>query len=115
MKPCLREALAKSHVAAVAIAILIFWFISFIFEAFWPWIARAGEFLFTAVAILDIPYFSVTVTRLDSSMLLLSGLCLYAAVVSISAAWLLALWVYGREPLQVLASYYNRLQRMDNA
>jgi hypothetical protein len=105
MKPCLRETLAQSHVAVAVIAILIFWFITSIFEAFWPWIAHAGQFLFTAVAIFDIPYFSPT------STLIMSGFYVYSAVLSLSTAWLLARWIYAEGPLQVLAIYHERLTR----
>ena len=58
VKFSLRKTLADSHVSAVAIAVLLFWSLDNIFWAVWPAPSRGVGFLFTAVAILDIPYFS---------------------------------------------------------
>ena len=115
MKACLRETLANSHVAAVSIAILIFWCITSLFEAVWPWLARVGQFLLEAVAILDVPYFSTTFDAYDRSQLVVAGVYLYSAGFCLLAAWLLARWVYGKRPLQVLITYYGKLPRTNHA
>ncbi|HEX6505314.1 MAG TPA: hypothetical protein VF011_18875 [Terriglobales bacterium] len=114
MKRSLREVLADSHVGAVALAVLIFWFLDGIFEALWPLLAHAGNFLITAVAILDIPYFSPTLTLLDRSMLIFLCFYLYSAIISISAAWLLSKWLHSTTPLRALAAYRTKLRRANH-
>jgi hypothetical protein len=56
MKTSLRQILADSHVSAVAIAVLLIWLIDSVFEALWGPILNAASFLFTAVAVLGLPY-----------------------------------------------------------
>lgn len=114
MKRSLREILADSHVGAVAIAVLVFWFLDGIFEALWPLFARAGNFLITAVAILDIPYFSPTLTVLNRSMLTFVCFYLYGAIMSVSAAWLLSKWLHGTTPLRALATYRTKLRKANH-
>ena len=60
MNRSLRQVLADSHIAAATIAVLLLWSIDGAFRALWIPVSRAVEFLFTAVAIFDIPYFSPT-------------------------------------------------------
>lgn len=115
MKPSLREVLANSHVAAVAIAVLLFWFMSSMFEVLWPWMERVLKFLITTVAILDIPYLSPTLTVLNRSMLIILSFYLYQAIISLSAAWLLSQWIYGTGPLQALSTYHSQLSGKNNA
>jgi hypothetical protein len=107
MKRSLREILIASHVAATTIAALLLWFMDSIFRGLWPLLGRAVEWLFTAVAIFDIPYFSFTVV--DRSILLISAYYFYAAIVSFSAAWIVSRWVYGVGPLRSLVAYGNKL------
>lgn len=52
------KVMAKSHVAAVAVAVLLLWSMDLAFRALWEPLSRIAEFLFTAIAILDIPYIS---------------------------------------------------------
>ena len=107
MKRSLRVALAESHVAAVAIAVLLLWSLDGAFRALWDPALSAARFLFTAVAIFDIPYFSPTFTMVDQLMLVTT--LSYSAIVSFSAAWLLSRWVYGAGPLRTLTSYRSQL------
>jgi len=58
LKPTLRNILADSHVAAIAIAVLLLWALDDAFRALWPPFFQLVQYLLTAVAILDIPYFS---------------------------------------------------------
>jgi hypothetical protein len=109
MKRSLREALAESHTAAVAIAVLLVWSLDGAFRALWDPAFSAASFLFTAVAIFDIPYFSPTFTIVDRLMLITTLSHLYTAIVSFSAAWLLSRWVYGAGPLRTLMSYRSKL------
>jgi hypothetical protein len=114
MKRSLREALAESHTAAVAIAVLLVWSLDGAFRALWDPAFSAASFLFTAVAIFDIPYFSPTFTIVDRLMLITTLSYLYTAIVSFSAAWLLSRWVYGAGPLRTLMSYRSKLTGRHN-
>ena len=105
----LRDILVDSHVAVATIAVLLLWSMDGAFRALWPLLSRASQWLFTAIAILDIPYFSMTIA--DRSMLLFSAWYFYGAIVSFSAAWILSRWVYGVGPLGNLVGYGNRPPR----
>lgn len=109
MKRSLRDALAESHTAAVAIAVLLVWSLDGAFRALWDPAFRAVSFLFTAIAIFDIPYFSPTLTIADWFTLTTTLFYLYSAIISFSAAWLLSRWVYGVGPLRSLMSYRSKL------
>ena len=111
MKPSLREVLADSHIAAVAIAVLLFWSLDEVFWALWDPLCRVAAFLFTAIAILDIPYYSPGLSYKDRLTLVSTFLYLYSAVISLSAAWLLSHWVYGVGPFRCLSAYRSRLPR----
>jgi len=114
VKRSLREILADSHVAAVATAVLFLWSLYWGFHALWSPLRRAANFLFTAVAILNIPYFSPTLTGADRWMLTMTLFFLFNALVSFAAAWLLSRWVYGMGPLCSLSKYRTRLARRNH-
>jgi len=115
MRPSLRQVLADSHVAVVAIALLLLWSLDAAFQALWPPVSHAMNFVFTAIAILDIPYFSRTFTVADWSMLVMTLAYLYSSIVSFSAAWLLSKWIYGTGPFSTLMAYRSRLIRTKHA
>lgn len=104
----LRDCLIQSHVAAVTIAALLLWALHNAFMAMWPVLSDAGEFLITAVAILDIPYFSVT--AMNGWVLLVSANYLYASVVAFVAASIIARWVYDVGPFRSLSAYRGKLR-----
>ncbi len=110
VKPALREVLATSHVAAVSVAVLFLWSLDLAFRALWFPLSRVLEYLFTAVAILDIPYIPTRLTVYDRIMMLIPIEYLYGAVFSLAAALLLARWVYGMGPLRSLARYRSRMR-----
>ena len=109
MKPSLREILAGSHIAAIAIAVLLLWSIDWGFRALWSPLPRVATFLATAVAIRGIPYFPSTLTGADHVVLV--GRCFTFSVLleSIAAAWLLSRWVYGVGLPATLSKYRVRL------
>lgn len=72
-------------------------------------VSRGLDFLFTAIAILDIPFFSPVFTVLNRMMLIIMFAYLYGAAVSLAAAWLLSRWVYRMGPLSSLAAYRSRI------
>jgi hypothetical protein len=98
-KSSLREVLADSHVAAVAIAFLLLWSLDAAFHAIWDPVLYLGFFRLTGTAIQDISYF----------MLITSFYFLYSAIVSLLTAWLLSRWVYGKGPLHSLAACRGKL------
>jgi hypothetical protein len=98
----IRQVLADSHVAAVTIAVLLCWSLDSAFRGLWDPVYELSFFLFTAVAIRDIPYFSTTLTAADRAMLFVTCYFLYSSIISLSAAWLLSRWIYGIGPLRSL-------------
>jgi|SRR5207245_7308267 len=82
MKHSLREMLAESHVSVVAIAVLVLWFFDLGFRALWGPLWRIVTFLFTAIAILDIPYVSPKLGVADRAMLFSTFLYSIEAVMS---------------------------------
>ena len=109
MNRSLRQVLADFHIAAVTIAVLVLYSLDGAFRALWIPVSRAIGFLFTAIAILDIPYLSPTLTVADRMMLISAIDSLYSAIVSLSAAWLLSRWVYGVGPIRALAACSGKL------
>lgn len=105
VKTSFREILADSHISAVAIAVLLLWSLESALNALWNPLFAAASFLFAAVAILDIPYFSPTLTRADRLMWIATGFYLFNAFMSFASAWLLSRWVYGLGPLRSLSKY----------
>ena len=111
MKPSFRQILADSHVSAIAIAVLLFWSLDSAFWALWGPISRVASFLFTAVAILDIPYVSHNLTLVDRFLWFTTLLHFFDSLVYLAAAELLSYWVYGIGPLRSLATYRTKLAR----
>lgn len=105
----LREVLAESHVAGIAIAVLLLWSLDFGFRALWGPLSSIGIYLLTAMAIFDIPYFTFTV--IDRFMLITSMVYAFSSLISLAAAWCLCLWVYGVGPLRSLGTYRARLAK----
>ena len=115
MKPSLREVLRASHVSAVAVVVLLVWSFEEAFRGLLGPLWRAADFLITAVAILDIPYFSRTLTVVDRLMLITAFSYLLGAIGNLAAAWLLSRWVYGLGPFRCLNRYYTGLARRKHA
>ena len=111
MKDSLREILADSHVCAVAIAVLLFWSLDSAFWALWGPLTSAAQFLFTAVAILDIPYISRTLTITDQLTVFVWFLNLFNSLIYLAAASILSHSVYGTGPLRALCKYSTKLAR----
>ena len=111
MKPSLREILADSHVAAVAVAVLLLFSMDSGFRALWGPLFRVGSFVFTAVAILGIPYFDRGLSIVDRFMMLTTFSYLFGSASSLGAALFLSRWVYGVGPLDCLRAYRTKLAR----
>ena len=108
MQRSLREALAESHVAAVAIVVLLMTALDAVFQViFSPLSVSIINFLFTAIAILGAP----SITFADPFLLTSAAIYLSGAIVSFLAAWLLSRWVFGTGPLGTLRSYRGKFTR----
>jgi hypothetical protein len=105
MQRSLREILFESHIAAIAVAIFLLWFLDGIFQALLPLLYDAANFMFTAIAIFGIPYIS---WKLEISGPVMFAY-LYSAGASLLAAYILSYWVYRSGPFEVLASYRGKL------
>ena len=92
MRASLREVLADTHVATVTIAVLLLWTLDSAFRALWGPLSSVAGFVFTGVAILDIPYFSPALSGPDRLIVVTTLLYLCGAAISLSAAWLLSRW-----------------------
>jgi hypothetical protein len=115
MKPSYRTILAESHIAAVAVTLLLLGSFEWAFEALRDPALRALDFVVMSIAILGIPYSSpglIPWARFQLSATV--GMLLYA-VISLTAAWLLARWAYGVGPVRCLKVYWVRLKRTTDA
>ena len=109
MKPRLRQVLAESDVAAVTIVLFLLWALDATCRGLWDPLYRAGAFIFTAIAILDIPYIPPSLDMGDRLMLIATGYFLYSAVACVLGASLLSRWVYGVGPIRALTACRGRL------
>lgn len=114
MEPSLRKALDNSYVAPVSIGVLLLWSVEYTLHALWFPLWRATDFIITAVAILDIPYLSRTLTTCDWLGLIPTLADLVYGLVSLAAAWALSRWVYGSGPLRSLCIAGGRLTRRNH-
>jgi hypothetical protein len=109
MKGRLRQVLADSHVAAVTIAVLLLGVLDAMCRGLWDPLYDLGAFVFTGIAIWDIPYISPTPTVADRLMLIITVHFVYSALIGILGAWLLSRWVYGMGPLRSLTACRSKL------
>ena len=114
MNPSLRKILADSHVSAIAVAVLLFRSLDSAFWALWGPLSPVGNFLFKAVAILDIPYSPRTFTITNRFTLFITFSYLFNSLVCLVAAGLLSRWVYGMGPLRRLSKYRTILARRNH-
>jgi hypothetical protein len=111
MKPSLRKTVANTHIAAVTIAVLLLWALDDEFRVLWEPIQRVATYLFTALAILDIPYHSPVPGMEAQISLLTTGLYMLSAFTTFISAWLLSHWVYGVGPIRALTQTCNKLRK----
>lgn len=109
MKRSLREILAESHIAPVAIAVMLLWTLTSAASAVGIPFYEVAEYAVTAVAILGIPYSSHSWNFADWFMFLSTVFGLYGALVSLAGAWFLSRWVYGFGPFRALIECRSRL------
>lgn len=109
MKPSLREVLADSHVAAVAVAVLLLSVLGDVGRALLQPLLETAEYLVTAVAIRDFPYPSLASALTGRIMLTTTLALLSKAAITFAASWLLSHCTSGAGPLRVLSNYRARL------
>jgi hypothetical protein len=97
--------LAVSHIAAVAIAVLLFFSLDLLVHALAQPLSDAVDFLVTAIAIGGLPYHSPTPSFTDRIALIVTLFGLFEACINLAAAWLLSRWVYGVGPIASLKRY----------
>jgi len=101
----LRQILADSHVAAVAIAVLLFWALSSAIRIPWEPLSRVADFLLTAVAIGGVPYIPSKLDFANRLMLFNTLTYFFIALISFGGAWFLSRWVYRVGPFRSLSHY----------
>lgn len=111
----LRKTLIESHVSAIAVAVLLFWSLNSLIRGLLGPLYRVVSFVFTAVAILDIPYYPRTLTFEDRQLLITSFVFLLGALISGAAAWLVSHWAYGVGPIRALSKYRVQLEKKNHA
>lgn len=113
-KPALRTLLAQSHVADVAICALLFRSLDEGIRVIGPPLTHASAFVFTAIAIRDIPYYELGLShseRVELVQILAHVIaCLFAA----TSAWVFSRWVYQAGPVRGLSERFRTLSRSNH-
>jgi hypothetical protein len=110
MKPSLRKILGDSHIAAIAIAVLLFWSLGAVMQGLVGPLSGAALFIVTAISVRGMPY-SGGLDFANRYMLVVTCFSLFSALFTLGAAWLLSKWVYGEGPLRGLSRYRAQLPR----
>ena len=114
MRPTLREVLADSHIAAVAIAVLLIWSLDSGVRAIGPPFLSVVGFLVTMAAIRDIPSGFGTFSLGYWLSQIPTIIHFLDAVISLSGAWVLSHWVYKMAPCRSLSNCRVRLARRNH-
>lgn len=119
MKDSLRRVLVDSHVAPIAITLLLARSVFEGIDGLTPPIAYsilgATIFLITAVTERELPQISLSLSGPDLFILLKGLPHLVDAASCAFAAWLLSRWVYGQGPLCSLRIAWSQRPRRSNA
>jgi hypothetical protein len=108
VRPTVCQVLADSHIAAVAIAVLLLRSLESGVRILEHPFYRVVDFLINAVATRGIPSGSGTFTFID--WLMPFGY-LINTITTLGAAWLVSRWVYGVGPFDSLSRCHARLTR----
>jgi hypothetical protein len=115
VRPTLRELLADSHIAAVAIVVLLILALDSGVRAIGRPLISLADFLVNVAAISGLPYgfgfFSLGywLPQIPTFTHIIN------AVSCASAAWVLSIWVYKLGPLRSLTQCRSRLARRNHA
>ena len=113
MRPSIRQILGDSHIAAVAIAVLLLRSFEFGVRSLAQPVVSLTGFLIDVVAIREIPY--GTFTSGQWFTLLPAFANFGGGVISLFAAWLLSRWVYGMGPFHSLTECSTKIARGNDA
>jgi hypothetical protein len=107
-----RQILVHSHIAAVAIAVLLVWSLDAGARALGRPLFRAVYFLINVVAIGGIPYGS---GRFVLGEWFIPFAYLFSCIIYLGAAWLLSHRLYGMAPFRSLSESCAKLVRRNHA
>jgi hypothetical protein len=110
----LRQILAESHIAAIAVAVLLLRSFEFGVRGLGRPLVGVVYFLVNVVAIGGIPYRCGTALG-EWLTLIPSFAYLFSTAITLSAAWLLSRWVYGVGPFRSLSRCCTGLARRSDA
>jgi hypothetical protein len=110
-KPSLRTMLVESDICHVAIAALLVRSFTTGIKVLGPPLTHAFGFVFTAIAIRDVPYYDLALSGEDRLELI--GLIgnLIACITAAASAWTLSRWSYNVGPIRSLNQWANSLRR----
>ena len=107
MRRSLREVLAASHIAAVAIALLLLWVLAATFQVLIGVLASLlVSLVFTITAMLGGPHNPHTGS---SPSYWVVAIALFQGAAGLLAAFLISRVVFGKNPLRVLRDYWGKL------
>jgi hypothetical protein len=115
VKRSFRDVLADSHVAAVAIGVLLLWSLKSGVQAFERPLFHFVYFLVNVVAIRGIPYGSGSFTSGEWLEWLHTFTDFLSAVTCFAVCWFVSRWVYGVGPFRSLSTLRMRLARRNDA
>lgn len=111
----LRVVLAKSHISAIAIAILLFLFLDFLVRALLGPLSAGVSFLTTAIAIRGMPYIPRGAAMSRELQLTATVFFLFEAVLSLAFALFLSRSIYHEGPVAILKRCRPMLSRRNHA
>jgi len=119
VRPTLREVLADSHIAAVAVAMFLVWSIDWGSKALLSLLVFAFEISDSVLTIALMWWHGGTISFgsrdmfFDQTLLVTTMQCLFWTVICVGAAWIISRWVYGVGPLRTLITSRARVARRD--
>jgi hypothetical protein len=120
VRPTLREVLADSHIAAVAVAVLLVWSIDWGSKALLSLLVLAFEISDSVLTIASMWWHDGVISFgsrdmfFDQTLLVTAMKYLFWTVISVGAAWIMSRCVYGVGPLRTLITSRARVARRDH-
>ncbi len=103
----LRDVLAESNIAVVAVAVLLLGALESALHGLWSVLARAIDFVVYIVITLNISYLSNAMSYSGRVYLTLKVFYFFYALMGFFAASILSRWVYGVGPIRSLAQHWT--------
>jgi hypothetical protein len=119
MLASLRKTLVESHVAAIAIAMMIYLVMDDLVHALVYFVVGpalyAAVFLALAISERELPYFSNPFNSEWAFLYLKPLICILRVIFMFVTIWLFSRSVYGVGPFRCLAAYRNKLMEKPHA